>query len=1195
MRLRLLAFGVLPVVLACPPPNNRPDAGQAQPPTVTAVSPSSGPMMGGTTVTITGSRFADGATVKFGEAPGVQVVVQNALRLTARTPAVTNPGRVSVTVTNPDGTAGTLPDAFTFEAGQSRTVTEAVITNPATTTDRTGTATVMIAITAQVEVPMVTRGAGQGMGVRAQVGFAATLSSPPAESDFTWTDATYSADADGAMAGDLARDVYGATVSLPGAMMTARTFRLGARFSADNGVTWKLADRDGSANGVQEAQVPSVVVEPKGVDWCRMGGQTVGMAPPSVNLRGTQPGPVIYAQVFVSGRTEPMGSGMGVRGQIGYGMMGTDPSTWTWVDGAFNTDVGNNDEWQATLPNPGIGTYRFAWRFNLDNGSHVYCDNDGLAMNGFTEDQSGTLTVTAPGVDSCVLQFPNNAQALVGNAGPLVYGRVFAGGITDRLDGGAPPMTLTMELGIGPGGVQPDQSSWTWQNTAFNVPTQMGGGAEYQAALPASPQGTYAYAFRARLGTTGTYTYCDLDGSQNGFQTNQAGVYTVAPFSFTECRIQFPASLSGYEGRVSDPIFAQVFAPGVTSVAPDAGAPMAVEAQLGFGPNNTDPQAADAGWAWTPGAFNVPVTGGGAEYQARLTSPTSGTFHYAWRVRYMGGAWTYCDRDGSSNQYQLAQAGVYTVTPFSFAECRLQFPASMTSYEGRPSGLVYGQLFAPGVTVVAADGGAPAGVEAELGFGPQNSSPQLPDAGWAWTPASFNTSVMGGGVEYQARLTGPTPGSYHYAYRARHQGSPWQYCDRDGAANGYQTAQAGALTAVPIDVEQCFVDTVAISSLPAAPLPNPFAARVKVPTITDVMGTMGAGLTAQIGYGPQGSTPSTWTTWTNAAWTGDALNDFDSYNGAVSVPGALGTYDVAFRFRVGANAFVYCDRDGSQNGYSAAQASRLVVANSVLNACQLVMPSAFSVESGGPLTASVTVDATGTSSGGQAPNVRAQIGFGPQDDASQSPLWGWGEARYAGDMTTRDIYRLTFNPSYIGLRAVSARVSVNDGATWTYCDLNGSDQNGYEVSQQYNVTVTRHTSLQFCKTQFPATVSIDAGTTRVYGQVFQAGLTPDAGAPIRAEFGIGARNNEPALAWSWNGAAFLGFGLPPMMNNNNEYFVDYRPDGGNPNYAFRFSQDDGGTWCYADNDGNGANGSGQAWDGFRGDLSGVVNLGEVRP
>ncbi|MBL8940475.1 MAG: IPT/TIG domain-containing protein [Archangium sp.] len=1058
MRVRLLV-ALLPAVLACPGPTPKPDGGTLLPPTISSISPTTGPIAGGTNVTVNGSRFVDGATVKFGDAPGLQVVVQNALRLTVRTPAVTNAGRVALTVTNPDGTSATLPDAFTFEAGTTRTITQALVTNAAESTDRSGAAMITVAITAQVEVPNVTKGTGQGSGVKGQVGFATTLSATPAESDFTWTDATYSADADGAMAGDAARDVYGAMVTVPGAMMMSKTYRLAARFSVDNGATWKLADRDGSSNGVQEPQLPKLTVEVKGVDWCRLGGQTVGTAPPTVNLRGTQMGPTIYAQVFVMGRTEAGGAGTGIKGQLGYGMMGANPSTWTWVDGAFNTDVGNNDEWRATLPNPGEGSYRFAWRFNLDDGTYAYCDNDGLAMNGFTEDQAGTLVVTAPGVDNCVLQFPNNAQALVGAAGPLVYGRVFAGGITDRLDGGAPPMTLSMELGIGPGGVQPDQSSWSWQAAAFNVPVA-GGGAEFQSRLPASLQGTYAYAWRAKLGS-GAYAYCDLDGSQNGFQTTQAGVYTVAPFNFDECRLQFPATL--------------------------------------------------------------------------------------------------------------------------------------TSAEGRPTSLVYGQVFATGVTNVAPDGGAPAGIDAELGVGPSSSDPQQPDAGWSWTAGAFNTGVTGNGAEYQASITGPVPGTYAYAWRVRYMGGVWTYCDLDGSANSYQQAQAGVLTAGPYDVDECFVDTTSQQSTPMTALPGPYLARVRVPTLTQAAG-QGLGVTAEIGYGPTGSTPSTWSTWTAATFDADSMA-FDRYSGTFTTPNSLGTFDVAFRFRVGTKPFVYCDRDGRGNGYTSAQAAQLQVTSALVSACQLLTPSAFSVESGSPLTASVNVAATGTPTAGQAPNIRAQIGMGvpSPDDASQSALWGWGEATYVNDVNGRDVYELTFQPSYIGARAVAARVSTNNGVSWTYCDLNGSDQNGFEPSQQYNVTVTRHTSVQFCKLQFPATVSIDAGVSRVYGQVFQSGVTPDAGAPIRAQFGIGARNAEPSLAWQWGPAAFLGFGLPPTMNNNNEYFVDYRPDGGNPNYAFRFSRDDGGTWCYADNDGNGANGAGQAWDGFRGDLNGPVNLGQVAP
>ena len=47
-------------------------------PTVTSVSPNTGPTAGGTAVTITGTNFAAGATVTFGTAAATNVVVVNA-------------------------------------------------------------------------------------------------------------------------------------------------------------------------------------------------------------------------------------------------------------------------------------------------------------------------------------------------------------------------------------------------------------------------------------------------------------------------------------------------------------------------------------------------------------------------------------------------------------------------------------------------------------------------------------------------------------------------------------------------------------------------------------------------------------------------------------------------------------------------------------------------------------------------------------------------------------------------------------------------------------------------------------------------------------------------------------------------------------------------------------------------------------
>ncbi len=84
-------------------------------PTVTAITPNSGPVAGGTTVTITGTGFLSGATVKLGGTSATGVAVVNSTSITASTPAHAA-GAVSVQVTNTDAQSGTLTNGFTYTA-----------------------------------------------------------------------------------------------------------------------------------------------------------------------------------------------------------------------------------------------------------------------------------------------------------------------------------------------------------------------------------------------------------------------------------------------------------------------------------------------------------------------------------------------------------------------------------------------------------------------------------------------------------------------------------------------------------------------------------------------------------------------------------------------------------------------------------------------------------------------------------------------------------------------------------------------------------------------------------------------------------------------------------------------------------------------------------------------------------------------
>lgn len=83
------------------------------PPTVTEISPKTGLETGGTEVTITGTNFTSGSSVKFGTASAVPVKFNSETSLTATSPSGT--GTVDVTVTTAGGTSMTgEADKFTY-------------------------------------------------------------------------------------------------------------------------------------------------------------------------------------------------------------------------------------------------------------------------------------------------------------------------------------------------------------------------------------------------------------------------------------------------------------------------------------------------------------------------------------------------------------------------------------------------------------------------------------------------------------------------------------------------------------------------------------------------------------------------------------------------------------------------------------------------------------------------------------------------------------------------------------------------------------------------------------------------------------------------------------------------------------------------------------------------------------------------
>jgi hypothetical protein len=91
-------------------------------PSVASVTPASGPIAGGTGVTITGTNFVSGATVSFGGTPATGVTVVSSTSITATTPTHAQ-GAVDLVVTNSNGQNGTLPSGYTYNAPADFSIT----------------------------------------------------------------------------------------------------------------------------------------------------------------------------------------------------------------------------------------------------------------------------------------------------------------------------------------------------------------------------------------------------------------------------------------------------------------------------------------------------------------------------------------------------------------------------------------------------------------------------------------------------------------------------------------------------------------------------------------------------------------------------------------------------------------------------------------------------------------------------------------------------------------------------------------------------------------------------------------------------------------------------------------------------------------------------------------------------------------
>ena len=177
--------------------------------------------------------------------------------------------------------------------------------------------------------------------------------------------------------------------------------------------------------------------------------------------------------------------------------------------------------------------------------------------------------------------------------------------------------------------------------------------------------------------------------------------------------------------------------------------------------------------------------------------------------------------------------------------------------------------------------------------------------------------------------------------------------------------------------------------------------------------------------------------------------------------------------------------------------------------------------------------------------------------------------------------------SYAWNNGISNGVAFTPNATQTYT-VTGTAANGCTGTAQ--VTVTVNPSISWANLQWPATATVNCGSgTNVYGQVYEAALTPAAGAnnTIGVQIGVSSSNTNPS---TWLAAAWTNASYNAQSGNNDEYVANIGSSlaSGTYYYAFRYTTGANGCYVYG---GYNASGGGY-WNGST-HVNGVLTVGGI--
>lgn len=123
----------------------------------------------------------------------------------------------------------------------------------------------------------------------------------------------------------------------------------------------------------------------------------------------------VYGQVWIDSVTSQPGATAGLRAELGYGPIGSNPTdnaAWVWSPATFNVDAGNNDEFRASLQPETVGAFDYVYRYSTSNGRNwLYADLNGPVAAGATPANPGKLTINSSG-DTTAPEIPANLRVI---------------------------------------------------------------------------------------------------------------------------------------------------------------------------------------------------------------------------------------------------------------------------------------------------------------------------------------------------------------------------------------------------------------------------------------------------------------------------------------------------------------------------------------------------------------------------------------------------------------------------------------------------------------------------------------------------------------------------------------------------------------------------------------------------------------